>query len=137
MAAYASFENDTVKVMEAKTVAQVYSQTRLALLFYVSVGSSGISSVLTKPTIKLVTVLNNGSSVRRLEVSPTPISNGLFSDVTPKTFILYPTGVNEERIYTLDTHTIYPVEHIQGHVYFEIPITPGERLLTTLIVANA
>jgi hypothetical protein len=137
MSAHASFENDTVKVTEAKSIARLYGAQRLSLLFFIGVGSSGISSVQTKPMVKLTAVLGNSSGVRRVKISPSPLAGSPFSDVNPNTFVIYPTGQEEEHTYTIDNHNTYPVEHIQGHVFFDIPINTGEYLLTTLIIANA
>jgi len=110
---YASFENDTVRVIEAKSTNRMYSTNHISMLFFISLGSSGVSSINTKPSIKLTAVVGNGAGVRKTAaIAPSLISAGSFSDVTPKTYVIYPTGPIPgdmvEVAGTIDQYTIFP-----------------------------
>lgn len=108
------------------------------MLFFTSVGTAGVTRITRKPSIKLLAVVGNSSGVRKLPlISPALLSSGPFSDTTAKTFVLYPATLDGlvEVPGTIDQHETFPVEHLQGHIYFEIPILTGEYLISAIMVA--
>jgi hypothetical protein len=133
MTTYSSFENDSVRVLEAKTLEISYGGNNLHLLLYVNLGSSGITAINSKPTINLIVTLYNGSSARIVTVQPSLLSSGPFSDNTPLTFYIDTLGVGTQEQKTIDQHNTYPLDTIQGHVYYRVPINTGESPVSTIL----
>lgn len=136
MPAYARFENDTVRVVEARSLIKSYGSNVLSILFYISIGTNGVNQITTKPSFKFTATLGNSSGVRSVTVNPSKAINGVFKDTAVSTMFLKPISGMDTQSCTIDEFNNYPAEYVQGHIYFEIGIGQSEHLLASFITAQ-
>lgn len=125
---YADVERPGIKLVSAKQVQLFPTDTSIGVMLYALIHATSPSLIETSPQFQLVVTLgstNQAEGITRLKIGPSQ------RDYPFTTTITYPDGTEQTVGLSLDQNSIFPLQEMEGYLYFQIPKTATQRIFAS------